>query len=283
MAYITNYQYYENGGVVPTDLNQGSYQYTSISDIVRNYMMIFVGPENVVDNTSRNKVRFFAKQAVKELNFDALRSIKAVEREIGSTLKMVLPHDYVNYVRLSYITSNGTLVPMVENHSLATVQAYLVDQDNDLTFDGDGEVLYTDGTDINMGGSGTGADNGDCTSYTFGTKASIDPSIINTGPRFHINRSAGVIDFDSSVNATNVVLEYISDGMENGDDSKIMVNKFFEKYVYSYITYEILDSKFGVAAVKVDAARKKKRAEYRNSRIRISGIHPSKLLMRSSN
>ena len=283
MAYITNYQYYDNGGVVPTDANQGSYQYTSISDIVRNYMMIFVGPENVVDNTSRNKVRFFAKQAVKELNFDALKSIKAVEREIGSTLKMILPHDYVSYVRMSYITSDGTLVPMIENHSLATVQAYLVDNNNDLTFDGSGEVLYTDGTDINMGGTGGGTDSENCTSYTFGTKASVDPSIINTGPRFHINRSAGVIDFDSSVNATNVVLEYISDGMENGDDSKIMVNKFFEKYVYSFITYEILDSKFGIPAVKVDQARKKKRAELRNSRIRISGVHPSKLLMRSSN
>lgn len=280
MGYISDYKYYDNEGNSPTDLNHGSYQYTSISDIVRNYMLIFVGPDKVIDNTSRSTVRFFSKEAIKELNFDALRSIKAVEMSIDNNLKMIMPHDYVNYVRISYIDGNGTLVPMIENHSLATVQAYLTDNDNNLTFDVDGNVLYEDGSDINMGGTGGGS--GECTQYSIGTKASIDPSIINTSPRFHIDKSSGVINFDSSMSSSNVVLEYLSDGMENGDDSKIQVNKFFEKYIYAYISYEILDSKHGIPAVRVDKARKKKRALYRNARIRISNIHPSKLLTRSS-
>ncbi len=33
------------------------------------------------------------------------------------------------------------------------------------------------------------------------------------------------------------ILEYVSDGMEGGDDSQISVNKLFEEYVYAYVQY----------------------------------------------
>ena len=42
----------------------------------------------------------------------------------------------------------------------------------------------------------------------------------------------------------NCVLEYISDGMEGGDDSKVSVNKLFEQYIYANIKYELLNNKF---------------------------------------
>ena len=41
MAYLTGYQYYENGGNVPEDANWGSYQYVSLFDIVNNFMLVF--------------------------------------------------------------------------------------------------------------------------------------------------------------------------------------------------------------------------------------------------
>ena len=40
MAYITEYQYYENGGLNPEDENWGSYQYISLNDIVNNFMLM---------------------------------------------------------------------------------------------------------------------------------------------------------------------------------------------------------------------------------------------------
>ena len=32
MAYLSEYQYYENGGAAPTDKNWGSYQYVSLEE-----------------------------------------------------------------------------------------------------------------------------------------------------------------------------------------------------------------------------------------------------------
>jgi hypothetical protein len=77
----------------------------------------------------------------------------------------------------------------------------------------------------------------------------------------------------------SVILEYVSDGMENGDDSLVTVNKLFEKYVYAYIQYEILNSKLGVQEYVVMRARKEKSSLLRNAKIRLSNIHPGRLLM----
>jgi hypothetical protein len=75
------------------------------------------------------------------------------------------------------------------------------------------------------------------------------------------------------------ILEYVSDGMEQGDNSKITVNKLFEKYIYAYIQHEILSSKLGVQEYIVTRSRKEKSALLRNAKIRISNIHPGRLLM----
>ena len=43
-----------------------------------------------------------------------------------------------------------------------------------------------------------------------------------------------------------IVLEYISDGMENGDSTKITINKLAEEYVYNYLKWAVLNNKYGV-------------------------------------
>jgi hypothetical protein len=75
------------------------------------------------------------------------------------------------------------------------------------------------------------------------------------------------------------ILEYVSDGMEGGDDTQVTVNKLFEDYVYAYISYQILNGKLGVQEYVVNRARKAKSALLRNAKIRLSNIHPGRLLM----
>jgi hypothetical protein len=88
--YITNFAYYQNSGVAPTNANHGSYQYVSIADVVRNFMFAYVGPDKTIDNVDRSLVRFHAKQCVKTLNYDALKEIRAIEAFIGDDLKLVI-------------------------------------------------------------------------------------------------------------------------------------------------------------------------------------------------
>ena len=106
----------------------------------------------------------------------------------------------------------------------------------------------------------------------------MNTSLANQNPNFRIDKAGGVINFSSEMGNKLVVLEYISDGMENGDDSLVTVNKMFEEFIYAYIEFAILSSKLNTQEYIVARLRKKKAALLRNARIRISNIHPGRLL-----
>ena len=53
MAYISQYQYYENSGLSPESANWGSYQYVSLYDIVNNFMLMYAGNHSLVNNEQR--------------------------------------------------------------------------------------------------------------------------------------------------------------------------------------------------------------------------------------
>ena len=67
--------------------------------------------------------------------------------------------------------------------------------------------------------------------------------------------------------------------MEKGVDADISVNKLFEEFIYAYIKYSILNSKIGIQEYIVNRARKDKSSLLRNAKIRLSNIHPGRLLM----
>ena len=62
-------------------------------------------------------------------------------------------------------------------------------------------------------------------------------------------------------------------------DGNISVNKLFEEFIYAYIKYSILNSKMGVQEYIVNRARKDKSSLLRNAKIRLSNIHPGRLMM----
>ena len=115
--------------------------------------------------------------------------------------------------------------------------------------------------------------------YTIGSRFGLNTETANANPTFSIDKKSGVINFSSGMSGELCVLEYVSDGMENGDNSLITVNKLFEDYIYAYIEYAILNSKLGVQEYIINRARKRKSALLRNAKIRISNIHPGRLLM----
>ena len=297
MSYITQYQYYENGGLQPEDKNWGSYQYVSLEDIVNNYMLMYTGNHSLVNNEERYKVLFHAKRAIQELNYDAFKEIKILELSVCDTLRYVLPSDYVNWVRIS-IYRDGLLMPLTENIQTNWSSAYLQDNDCRILFDEDGNALKPEFSQLDFerikgqkqtiylnqnseyyGRAGWNIDGAWYFDYGIGARYGLNTETANANPTFKIDAKGGVINFSSGIEGELVVLEYVSDGMENGDDSKVTVNKLFEDFIYAYIEYAILNSKVGVQEYVVRRAQKRKTALLRNAKIRISNIHPGRLLM----
>lgn len=297
MAYISQYQYYENGGVAPEDLNWGSYQFISLQDVVNNFLLMYSGNHSLVNNEERYKILFHAKRAVQELNYDAFKEIKVLELSVPVTLRYILPSDYVNWVRIS-LYKDGYLRPLSENIQTLSSKAYLQDNQSRILFDNLGNALSPEFSSIDLdringtkksiylnqgnqfdGNEGYNIDGMWCFEGNIGAAYGLNTETANFNPTFNVDRKSGVINFDSSMSEQQCILEYVSDGMEQGDNSKITVNKLFEKYIYAYIQYEILNSKIGVQEYIVSRARKERTALLRNAKIRISNIHPGRLLM----
>jgi hypothetical protein len=311
MGYISQYEYYTNNGNTPTDANWGSYQYVSLQDIVNNFLLMYSGNHSLVNNEERYKVLFHAKRAIQELNYDAFKEIKVLELSVCDQLRYVLPSDFVNWVRIS-LYANGWLMPLSENIQTLSAKAYLQDNNCNILFDQNGNILEPQYSNIdydrikgtkksiylNHGHQFNGQEGYCCDGnwyfdYGIGDRIGLNTETANRNPTFNIDKKAGVINFDSSIlgyirdqnqnnlhdRSATVILEYVSDGMENGDNSAISVNKLFEQYIYAAIKYEILNSKFGVQEYIVARARKERGALLRNAKIRISNIHPGRLLM----
>ena len=297
MAYLSQYQYYENAGSAPEDKNWGSYQYVSLDDIVNNFLLMYSGNHSLVNNEERYKIRFHAKRAIQELNYDAFKEVKVLELEVGKNLRFVLPSDFVNWVRIS-MYKDGWLRPLSENIQALSAKAYLQDNDCNILFDQDGNILSPENSLIdfqrikrekksiylNPGSRFDGQEGWTFGGtwyfeYRVGKRFGLNTETANFNPTFNVDKKAGVINFSSDMAEELCILEYVSDGMEGGDDSLVGVNKMFEDFVYADIQYRLLTHRHGVQEYIVARAKKERRALLMNAKIRMSNMHPGRLLM----
>ena len=98
---ITAEEYYSDG------IGHGNYQFTSLTDIINQFIVIYVGEDKIISKIKRTDVAFHAQRALAELSFDTFKSCKAHEITVPASLQMVLPIDYVNYVKLSWVDGAG--------------------------------------------------------------------------------------------------------------------------------------------------------------------------------
>jgi len=96
----TQRQYYQGN-------DYGNYQFTSLNDIITQFMIGYVGEDKTISKAKRTDVAFYAQRAMQELSFDTFKSIKSQEITVPATLQMILPHDYVNYTKISWSDSSG--------------------------------------------------------------------------------------------------------------------------------------------------------------------------------
>ena len=101
----TQQQYYQGS-------NYGNYQFTSLNDIITQFIISYVGEGKVISKIKRTDVAFHAQRAMQELSFDTFKSIKSQEITIPATLQMTLPQDYVNYTKLTWVDSAGIKHPL---------------------------------------------------------------------------------------------------------------------------------------------------------------------------
>ena len=93
--------YYDEAG------DHGEYRFIELSEIIKSFTAMYVGKGKICENVSSGDVVFHAIRGLQELSYDTLNSTKEWEVEVPPSLTLVMPLDYVNYVKLSWSDSRG--------------------------------------------------------------------------------------------------------------------------------------------------------------------------------
>ena len=276
------------GNVVET--NYGSYSYITLNDVINNFMVAYVGKDKLIPSVKRTDVIFHAKRSLQEFSYDTLKSVHSVELNIPPSLSIVLPQDYVNYVKVAWIDSAGVKHPIYPTNNL-TIDPYenpvqdnrgVPVQDNfGNNIEGDSltekrwknndAYLFTN--NINNGGNwidnGYGYDNWLWYGY-FGQRYGLDPQYSNDNGYFTINDREGKMSFSSGMVGRLIVLEYISDGLAYDLDTR--VPKLAEEAMYAHILHAILSLRINQPEYIINRLKQEKSAKLRNAKIRLSNI-----------
>ena len=123
----TTQQHYYEGN------DYGNYQFTSLEDIVNQFMVVYVGEGKIISKARKVDVAFHAQRAMQELSFDTFKSIKSQEIVLPPSNTMILPHDYVNYTRVLWSDSAGIKHPIYPTKH--TQNPFKITQDSDGNYD----------------------------------------------------------------------------------------------------------------------------------------------------
>ena len=268
----TNAEYY-------TGNNYGSYIYISLNDIINNFMVAYIGAGKLIPSAKRTDIMFHAKRGLQEFSYDTLKVIKSQELTIPPSLSIIIPQDYVNYVKCSWVddagakhiiyptrvTSNPTELPIQDDTGEPTQDqtgANLLSQQSLTEERWKNRSLTTDFQP-------------DDYRYPFnegliGQRYGLQPEEAQVNGMFTINERTGTFSFSSDLAGKLIILEYISDGLAFDLDMKLP--KMAEQAMYMHIAYSILSGRAGVPEYVVNRFKRDRSSALRNAKIRLSNI-----------
>jgi len=268
----TQQQYYEGN-------NYGNYQFIFLDDIINNFIIAYVGEDKIISKIKRTDVAFHAQRAMQELSYDTARSEKSQEIEVPPSLQMILPHDYVNYVKLTWVDDSGVERIIYPSSKTSNPLPLLQDSDYDYTFDNDGNLLTANESETWKKFKAAGSTEEDelsdleeNTSFTqlFGQRYGVDPQHTQSNGLFFIDPIKSKIFFSADMTGRIVTLKYISDNVATVAEMK--VHKFTEEAMYKSIAHAILSTRANTPEYIVNRFNKEKFAAVRQAKLRLSNI-----------
>lgn len=264
--------------------NYGSYAYIKLYDVVNNFMTAYVGTDKIISDIKRTDVIFHAKRGLQEFSYDVLKSIKSQELTIPPSLNVVIPQDYVNYVKISRIDEGGVKHIIYPGMLSGTPYTTPIQDTEGIpiqdTFDQNisGTSIIEERWSTNHSNELKSNEeyftsdlyNNNNISRKLGQRYGMDTANANINGVFMINDREGKISFSSDLVGSIILLEYISDGLAYDLDTR--VPKLAEEAMYAYIMHSVISNRLNQPEYLVQRLKQEKFAKIRNAKIRLSNI-----------
>ena len=265
--------------------NYGSYAYITLDDIINNFLVAYVGAGKLISDVKRTDIIFHAKRGMQEFSYDTLRSIKSQELTIPPSLNVIIPQDYVNYVKISRIDANGVkhiIYPGMLNGVPYTMpvqdtEGIPVQDTFDANITGTSIIEERWKTNEPKGNqtrdrlASLNFNDQDANAYNFlGQRYGMDTANANFNGTFIMNDREGKISFSSDLVGSLILLEYISDGLAYDLDTK--VPKMAEEALYAHILHAVISTRSNQPEYVVQRLKQERFAKLRNAKLRLSNI-----------
>ena len=270
LTYVNTSAYYDSSG------DHGNYQFISLAEIIKSFKATYDGEGKICEKVLDTDVTFFAIRGMQELSYDTLRSEKDWEVVVPSTLVLVMPHDYVNYMKLSWSDGAGI------EHIIYPTRFTSNPADESNTIDTWGGFNATTSTDEssttweNYKAATPSEQNDDYEDDTYwpnlGNRYGISPENAQVNGSFYVDESAGKFHFSSNLSGKTLVLRYISDGMSNLSLTNSKIHKFAEEAIYKYMAYGLLSARNDSNPNMLALLKKERFAEQRKAKLRLSNL-----------
>ena len=273
--------------------NRGGYEYTRLVDVIDNFLVGYVGAGKLIPSVKRTDVIFHARRGLQEFSYDTLKSTRSQELTVNDSLNIIIPQDYVNYVRLSWIDGLGVQHTIFPANTLTTNPYANPVQDNDGIPTQDSQDENVDGTSQTeaawatndprriSGGFINDFANADILynslyDQALGQRYGLDPVTSQRNGWFTINEREGTFSFSSDLKSKLIVIEYVSDG--NAYDLDMRIPKMAEEALYAHIIYSILSTSVGIQEYVVRRFKQERSAKLRNAKIRLSNLKSAEMI-----
>ena len=277
LTYVNTSAYYDANG------DHGNYQHVSLQEIIDSFKAAYVGEGKICEKVLDTDVTFFAIRGMQELSYDTLKSEKDWEVVVPATLVLVMPHDFVNYVKLSWSDGSGiehviyptklTSNPAQESNTIDTWGGFDATTSTD-----ESSTTKANFNSIQPSPASQSEFDYDDNVYDLnaGQRSGIDPQHAQVNGSFYIDESAGKFHFSSNLSGKTLILKYISDGMVTTGGTLSLANtkihKFAEEAIYKYMAYGLLSARNDSNPNMIQLLKKERFAEQRKAKLRLSNI-----------
>lgn len=252
-----------------------------LSQIIKDFIVTLDG-DDYVSNASDIAIRNFALRGIREIGFDLGKKVKSLKLDIDTTNDTVaLPDDFVDFSKIGIVDEDGIIRPLVQNNNI-NYSSKKTDTDV-ISNQGPLDIPANIVADITPSKTATGStpNNPDDSfvfdNYTFqgGTGRLYGFGGAQAAGHYRMNLSNNRIEVELHTNATEVVLEYISDEARSTDPE---VHVYAEEALRCYIYYKLVERKSSVPANEKARARSEYYNERRKANSRLSTFTKSEAI-----
>lgn len=251
----------------------GDYQYVTLKDILDGQMLRTRLNENhYLKNVKRSLLLAYAKEAIREVNKQAASEVLEFQITVPDSLTFAMPQEAVGIigvwlVRLDRGTGSYTLAQLDIDNTINTAIGYLQDDQGDLLYDDEGQILETDSLN---------AIDVPYQTYRFAGyyQPTTDASKFSQNGTVTFNKSRGIMAFSSNLAGKDIVIRYVSDGLHASlSETEVRVHKDLRATIENYIYWAGIRHNMNTSSNEKERARRDYLTTLHQSKVAMAGFN----------